>query len=469
MLEITERALLEQIFAKAQSKAQQRRLKQFFNHDLHNTEIPSQDVAFFAKLCIEQQTISQRDSIEGLQPLFAPFSEIEFTRCHFALPIETLFAPTLACRFIDCTFNAACQITEHPLLGGAPMFSHCLFRQQVSVSATTAPANDAPAFFHDCQFDQTLRLTGTLTRPVFANLDLIKNEQLGFYFGKIHQLEIHYATLKSHFVLTRVKLDKLAISHSQFDAEFELKDCAINKLSVVDVRMEKTAELFNCHLEHFRCQKCKFADFTSFEKCSISQFMAFKYVTFLSFTSFRKANFKQGLDLTHCNFKEAPNFVNVELSGKQTNRETFRIIKHAFSKAGNVIEEEKYAVLEMRQYRQELKASGRTFSQENVILFFNQKISNFGSSYKRSFVWLMLSVLVFTLIEVADEVNFASQHWPSAITIMDYFDAWVLGTFPFFARFLPKGIEFIGLFYYFFFSCFLWQFITSVKRHSKMK
>ena len=92
----------------------------------------------------------------------------------------------------------------------------------------------------------------------------------------------------------------------------------------------------------------------------------FEYVTFLSFTNFRNTTFYSGLNLENSNLKEAPNFLNIDINPKFTNRETFRIIKNSFDKIGNNIEANKFFVFEMNKYEEELKK--KPMSQEKSSL-----------------------------------------------------------------------------------------------------
>ena len=468
------KVMIDEILTKVTEEKQKKRLSHFFHSGMKKASLDQSDLVFFQSIEFTRLNFPKISNFNQVNyhAIFAVFDEITFLGCIFNHQMQQLSPYLSNTKFVDCQFRQALIIDEINSTSEHldVVYRDCTFAQNVNLQLAAKESNKTNlTLFQNCQFLRTLSLSGDINYPIFDNSYHLKKDKDNFNFGKVHTLHVSNAHIKSKFILNRVKVEHISLENSSFEEEFELKDCAIGELELKDIRMQKTAEFFNSHAELFKCQKCKFYDFVSFEKFTVNKHTAFNYVTFLTFSTFRKAQFKGGLNLEQSNFKEPSNFLNTYICTNNTNRETYRIIKHAFNKVGNVIEEEKYAVLEMRRYRKELKAQGRGFGQENIILFFNQKISNFGSSWKRSAFWLAASITIFTLIEVGDEVNFLSQHSARAVTILGYFDSWVLGTFPFFARFLPKGLEFIGLFYYFFFSLFLWQFISSVKRYSKMK
>lgn len=220
-----------------------------------------------------------------------------------------------------------------------------------------------------------------------------------------------------------------------------------------------------------------FEDFTGFEKCEFGikgdetkSKVEFEYVTFLNFTNFRKAKFFNGLDFEHTNLKESPNFLNAEIDEKFTNRETFRIIKDSFDKIGNQIEANKYYSHEMRKYKEELKAS-KVKSPERLIFWFNERVSNFGSSIGRPLFLILSCAIIYYLLVLGYENNLLYKYsnenlndWLSKISYQ--LNIFAKGIPPY-GRFLKEGMEFVTLIFHIFFLTFTWHFIVAVKRCTK--
>ena len=84
------------------------------------------------------------------------------------------------------------------------------------------------------------------------------------------------------------------------------------------------------------------------EKNNFNEKAKFEYVTFEKAVSFRGSNFPQGLAFEKANIADSVNFHGVSgLDPGNTQRETFRIIKHSFDKIGNYLEANKYYAKEM--------------------------------------------------------------------------------------------------------------------------
>ncbi|EOW9499008.1 hypothetical protein ACOCGS_003564, partial [Vibrio cholerae] len=220
-----------------------------------------------------------------------------------------------------------------------------------------------------------------------------------------------------------------------------------------------------------------FSDFVGFEKCKfaalqgiseLNQISVFRYVTFLSFTNFRNATFSQGLDLEDTNLKEAPNFLNINLLSNNTNRETLRIIKHSFDKIGNHIEANKFFVLEMKKYKQEL--SVRPINQERLILLLNEKTSDFGQSYLLPIFWMFVFSVIYYLLILGHESNLLYNLVPSAnkliASVSNAVNGIAANIIPF-KKLLREGMEFVSLLFYVIFASLTWQTIVAVKRHTR--
>ncbi len=242
------------------------------------------------------------------------------------------------------------------------------------------------------------------------------------------------------------------------------------------MNFKKLFDAYSSKFITFKAQRSIFEDFTGFEKCEFGaegdeakDKVEFEYVTFLNFTNFRKAKFYNGLDFEHTNLKEPPNFLNAEITPKNTNRETYRIIKHSFEKIGNQLEANKYFSYEMTKYREELQRK-KVLSAERAVFWFNSKISNFGSTVLRPLLLMVTFAALYYLAVLGYEGNLLYKIHEPANPFIDSFmtqaNLFSKGIPPY-GRFLKEGMEFVTLIFHICFLIFTWHFIIAVKRCTK--
>ncbi|MEL4204979.1 hypothetical protein C9E85_16040 [Plesiomonas shigelloides] len=392
-----------------------------------------------------------------------------FNYCKFTA--HSLEIPKVEAFFQDCEFLQWWNITQCDLLGNvnSVLYQSCKFNDNVS---SYADDNDSISFeaslFNDCSFDKKLSFCNvTLKKPLFNNTSEFTTE--------IDKLYIENCKIEDKFVLNNLKTNYLSIKNSEFNAKLELKDGSINHIELINTNFNKLFDSHSTKYGEFYCFKSIFSDFVGFEKCQFAAFQSetnhisvFRYVTFLSFTNFRNAIFNHGLDLENTNLKEAPNFLNVTLLSNNTNRETLRIIKNSFDKIGNHIEANKFFVLEMSKYKQEL--SSKSFNQERLIFLLNEKASNFGQSYLLPMFWIIIFSIIYSLIVLGHEANLLYNLVPSAnkaiSSISRILNGIVSNIIPF-KKMLREGMEFISLIFYIIFASLIWQTIVAVKRHTR--
>ena len=126
--------------------------------------------------------------------------------------------------------------------------------------------------------------------------------------------------------------------------------------------------------------------------------MKFQYVTFENFSHFRRAKFLKGLDLDYTNIQKEMNFFDIEgLDSKQsksnTSQETYRIIKHNFSKIGNTIEANKYHALELGIYHKNTwkqREITLTLLSDGIVSFLFWATSNFLKYWFLPLFWIFV-------------------------------------------------------------------------------
>ncbi|MBJ9559766.1 hypothetical protein [Citrobacter sp. FDAARGOS_156] len=396
---------------------------------------------------------------------------VHFNYCKFTA--NSIEIPEVEAFFQDCEFYRWWSITQSKILENINnvLYQDCNFRENVS----SYLGDDQNALldislFNDCSFEKELSFGNvSLNKPVFNNTDGTT--------VKINRLRIENCRVEGKFVLNNSRVNHILIKDSEFKWKVELKYGHIDDIELINTNFKGLFDSFSTRYGKFYCFKNIFSDFVGFEKCKfaalegdseLNQLSVFKFVTFIGFTNFRNSKFYQGLDLEDTNLKEAPNFLNIELLSGNTNRETLRIIKNSFDKIGNHIEANKFFVLEMSKYKQEL--SKKPLNQEKLIFWLNEKTSNFGQSYLLPIFWVVIFSIIYYLIILGYESNLLYRLMPYANEkiklVSSVFNGVAASIIPF-KSLLRDGMEFISLLFYIIFASLIWQIIVAVKRHTR--
>lgn len=367
--------------------------------------------------------------------------------------------------------------------------------QEKKVLSEEADINNKKVLFQNCKFHESVKFCNqkTLEFSLFNNCSFFEMLELSdqdFNFQPFNntgeselicsKLKIENCTFSAKFLFNHTKLDEVIIKNSVFKEKFEFKKNSVDKFEIDNSNFKKLFDAYKTKFIKFSSFKSIYDDFVGFEKCQFGiseknsqekgcSVSRFTYTTFMSFTNFRSTKFNSGLDLKNTNLKEPPNFLNSELDPEFTNRETFRVIKDSFDQIGNHIEANRFFVDEMRKYREELKLK-KGCSQEKFIFHLNYFVSNFGSSYVKPIMWILLTLIVFHLLVIGHEKNLLYKVLP----IYNQEIAFVTGllnktasyALPF-KKFLLPGMELISLVFYIIIISLVWQAVNALKRHTK--
>ncbi|EOU3146126.1 hypothetical protein AB8884_06415 [Yersinia enterocolitica] len=411
-----------------------------------------------------------RDFFDYLK-VIRKFKGAHFNYCKFTA--HSLNLPEVEVFFQDCEFHQWWSITQSKLLQNEynVLYQSCIFIEDVSSYLDDKQnASLDVSLFNDCSFKKELSLGNIiLNKPIFNNTEGVITE--------IDKFQIDNCRVEEKFVLNCLRANYILIKNSEFKGKVELKEGVINDVELINTNFKGLFDSFSTKYGGFYCFKSIFSDFVGFEMCEfaalpdsneLNKISTFKFVTFISFTNFRNSKFYHGLDLEDTNLKEAPNFLNIKLQSNNTNRETLRIIKNSFDKIGNNIEANRFFVLEMGKYKQELPK--KIFNQERLIFWFNEKTSNFGQSYFLSIFWIIIFSVFYYLLTLGHDSNLLYTLIPSANEkiklISNIFNGIASSIIPF-KSLLREGMEFISLLFYIIFASLIWQTIVAVKRHTR--
>jgi len=447
--------------------------KEFLRGYLKKSNHQSDIVEFAKKLEIHfaQLVFPKRDEkypFDYLQVL-NKLGGIHFDTCKF-----TAFGLDISgakCFFQDCDFQKNWLIYDLQILENVNniLYQQCTFDQDISVcSETDKRCTINIPLFHNCRFLGNVNFEGVdFKKPLFNDENPAQ--------GTLKQLELTNCTFSDRFILNNYNVEDFSVVDTDFSSKFEFKTNTVADFLVVNTNFSEIADFYGSKFELFLMERNIFKDFVGFEDCRFgitdaSDFACvatFKYVTFLSFANFRNTSFYGGLDVEFINLKEPPNFLNSLVCPTYTNRETFRIIKHSFDKIGNNIEANKFFVLEMKKYKEELTES-KEITQEKVVFILNEMISDFGQSYLRPISLLVCLGFVYTALVIGCEKNVLYRIYVPANNLLsgvsDCFNGFAMNILPF-SKFLKPGMEFVSLIFYVIFAALIWQTVIAVKRH----
>ena len=375
--------------------------------------------------------------------------------------------------FDSCEFENAWYISNHKLLTNNHniLYQQCTFNENVSSSSESDKEyyEFSEKLFSDCTFKSEVSFSKIIFKaPIFKNT--------GYEVFKIESLKISDSIIEERLILNNYEIREINFKNTVFNDKVELKDNSILKAYLHDSNFIGLADFFNSTFQVFEAHKCIFSEFTGFENCEFGtnddsfskNNCVFNYVTFLDFINFRNTNFYSGLDISNINYSIPPNFLNSEIEISKTNRETFRIVKDSFDKNGNYIEGNKYYVNEMKKLKEESIENNNLSNR--FLLFIYHITSNYGQSYIRPTVFMIMMSLIYWLVIIGFENNFLYEIMPSMngyiFSISNFINGIASHIMPF-ARILKEGMEFISLIFYILFSTSIWLFILAVKRNTK--
>jgi hypothetical protein len=384
---------------------------------------------------------------------------IHFNCCHFY--ISSLEIGNTKCFFQDCEFHKRWPLNNFDILENTNnvIYQMCIFNKDVYSSSEFEYKNNQ---FYACKFNSILSFNDiTISKQLFNGHDDFE--------PKIKHLIIDNCILKDKFILKNTNMtnsrniETVMISNTVFENEFYFENNISENFKINNCEFKQIADFNKTKFISFIIEKTSFDDYVIFSNCEFGNkednkkdyITKFKYTTFNGFINFNDTKFYNGLVLDGAHMAKDASFFNIYIAYENTTRETFRIIKHSFDKVGNIIEANKFFSFEMKKYKNELKGkSGH--HQEKFVFFTNEFFSNFGQSYIKPFVLLLLITFIYSL-----------QNYNSICDILLNYD---INTFPNSIlpyRKLSDNMDFMQLIVMIIQLILIWHIIVAFKRHTK--
>jgi len=420
-----------------------------------------------------------RDNFD-YEKVLTKLKAIYFNYCEFHT--SNLNLSDTQCFFQDCKFHKYWTLYDYKVLKNQDdvIYQCCVFEEDISVYSAEDKGISFP-IFNESQFDYTCRFESELR---FDNVkfkkSLFYSAQKNYLIDKkfIKALTFNNCIFEHPFKLNNYKIDYFSCTDTVFKnkSKFEFKKNEVGEFELLNTNFKSLVDCYKTEFKSFKVEKSIFEKFTGFEQCNFgeekksSNIALFQYATFLDFVNFREAKFYNGLDLQNANLKEYPNFLDIYVEPKSTNKETFRIIKHSFDKVGNIIEANKYFAYEMRKEREH--TSIKDDFNKKAMLNLNYWISDFGQSWIRPLILILIVVIFHTLLIYGIDSKIFQVINPSN-PIYDFLK-WIVGfsndlaknILPF-KKPLIEGKEFISLFFLIIYSTLIYNLVIAVKRITK--
>jgi len=407
-------------------------------------------------------------------PIFRSFQIIHFSGCHFNLSVIDDCCNTQFF-FESCHFLNDWQITPiniaDSMLGF--LYQTCTFHKSVM--------NDNPQLqikgraeingnlFYLCDFRGNIVIHGVeFNGLLFSEQSTTKNV--------INMIKLDNCILKDKFYLNRFKILQFESKNTIFEHKFEFKHNVVDIFEINNSNFNGLVDCFESKFKRFNVEKSIFKEFVGFEHCKFGLetdkknkdlISVFRYATFLKFINFRKTRFFNGLDIENINLLQPPNFLGSCIYPKNTNRETFRIVKHSFDATGNYLEANKYFKEEMEKYRKELKIS-KFF--EWVIFWFNKLTSNYGQNYLLPIGWILFVMYLHSLVISNYEENILYKYeFVKKFNLEEkilWLNSYAKSLTPM-KNFLNDGFEFLSLLFYIAYVVLIYQTVVALKRLTK--
>lgn len=401
------------------------------------------------------------------------FNGVHLLDCHLYLGDWRL--EDVSFFFQGCKFYNWFDITPIRMLSNDNncLFSECEFKTKVRLSPTELYSIFEDYLFSGCIFRDLLRLENvTFEKEPFLDID---EREL-----KLSTLEIYNCNFNGGLKLNNMRISYLWIESTNFLIGLWILKASISTFNCINVVMDGLFDASGSSFGRAKFNRTKFLDVADFEGVNFGKFNGeylesdghitiFKYVTFMTASNFKNTYFFYSLDFENVDLREQPNFLKSYVNSYNTNRETFRIIKNSFDSRGNTLEANRFFVLEMKAFKQELKEEGSYW--DKIVYNMNDFLSEFGANYIRPIVILLVSIVLYTIIDYFHKDYFSSHDYfvsGSLEPFWEFLNDLAKNFLPF-SKFLAKkdGLEFISLLFYIWFAVLIWQIIVSIKRHTQ--
>ena len=397
--------------------------------------------------------------------------------------------------FQDCTFYGIQILNDFPHTDDVTLFDNCIFNNYISFHHIHFKCN----IFRMCRFSNLVELTiydSTFKKQLFyknlhnnypskLNLIYCKFTNERFIVKKantiIDTIKIEYCRFNSNFEISNcLNITNLTITNSLFNSNLQLLDNTIEKMSLLLSTIEGTGLITNSTIVSNDIYGVVFNEFANFQYSKFKSILNLSNVHFSKQSSFYNTTVEQSINLENTTFANEVNFI--ALSSKQRiidenknfvecstpanvlNRETARKIKDSFEKQNNIIEANKYYVIEMKEREKELEITKNPF---DWLVF---KVHRWSSNHSQN--WLLPLVWIFIISYLVTSIKTTYGIFETIlynIFIFGVFDKMANVINPFSIMTRGEILTFNMLFLKVIIAYLIYQFIVSIRQNTRRK
>jgi hypothetical protein len=445
-------------------------LKKGIELNSNNIKILQEIVVYFFKIIFP---IDYNSDINPINSIVRNIKAVHFDNCTFNHK-GIASKKTQKAFYQQCSFHDEWTINNDEILDDLKdnsIYQNCTFFKTVTnknIDKIKCTFNSP--IFRDCTFKEGIRLQqAEFKEKIFNNDDL--------YIQNTNKIHIEDCIISKRFVLNNSKFNTFSINNTSFKEKLEFRENQVtDSMSLNSIKIDDILDFHNCKISSFLIRRARFKGYVGFESCTFGNInspkadnaVTFTYATFEDILNFRGTTFNDGLNIAMINSKMTPNFHGINVDYKNSNRETFRIIKNSLDSVGNHLEANNFYAYEMRKHHDEIKQTGS--KQERFIYFINHTLSNFGQSYLKPIMWLTITSILLFAITWLKEINLLYSIYTPAnqyiTAIIGFINGVALNIVPF-KKFMIEGMEFLSLFFYIINISLIWLTITAIKRRTK--
>ncbi len=417
--------------------------------------------------------------------LLKTIKRVEFINCQFLFPVEHTTSFTI--QFSNCTFWDEVAINNaktEQVIENETVYDKCVFKKHVHITITGEIFRNK-VLFRCCEFDNEvvfqdcsvffIPFVSSDIKTVSFNKCIFDVEPFSQIYKRgnqqIPELVISECTFNEIVLLNPIEqLISIQIEDSVFNKAFYMSGIAIySNILITNSSFSDLFEVKSSRLNHFSVINSVFKSVVSFEETVFRKVdeadtaAIFSNVTFSNYLNMKKTKFLTGLDFSDVSYSYPPVFLKTEISSKNTDRETYRIIKHSFDSVGNHIEGNKYFAEEMRVYREELQKTNDYA--KRIAMFVNYYTSNFGQNYVCPIVLIFITIFIHSLLYYGYSNDICFPPPACLWSGLNYMFSTALSILPFFR---PErgneGFATLAFIFYITYSVLIYQLIIALKR-----
>ncbi|RXK03367.1 hypothetical protein [Halarcobacter bivalviorum] len=341
------------------------------------------------------------------------FGQVHFNFCEFYL--SSLELVETECFFQDCKFHKPWTLYNYGLLENEDnvIYQTCTFNEKIS--NYTPDDNKSLAIYNFSLFDYTCNIESIEFERAHFESSLFNTNQHNYLDNQlIDSFKIINCTFNEKFKLNNYKIHTFKCVDSLFENKYEFKENIIDKFYIYNSNFNDIVDFYGSKIRLFNIEKSIFEGFTGFENCIFGscdklkeEITLFKYVTFKDSLNARDSRFLSGLDIKNINIQGDTNFLDSDIEIENTNRETFRALKHSFDSIGNIIEANKYYQKEMQRREKELEKDIKKVKNifEYLVFLFHGLSSNHSQNWVLALFWIIFVSFKYTFIVQLDIKN----------------------------------------------------------------